>query len=387
MTVPLTEVARNFNMRADFIQGAPYGSGHINDTFCATYSHAGRRVRYIHQRLNKQVFRNPVALMDNVQRVTEHSLKKLQVAGDPQAYRHTLTCIPSRSGESYVIDADGWCWRTYPFIEGAIGYDVLETNQQAEEAAGAFGAFQQLTADLPGEPLHETIPDFHNTPARYRALQAAMQEDRCGRLESVRHECERYLSREAEVGVIVNLLADGALPWRVTHNDTKLNNVLLDEQTGQAVCVIDLDTTMPGSVVYDFGDMVRTATSPVSEDEQDVSLVYVQMDRFKALVRGYLKQAHEFLTERERELLPFGGKLITLECGARFLTDFLEGDRYFKIRCPEHNLHRARTQLALVDSIEENMERMQELVSDFSISGCDPAAEAQQSAPSQEKKL
>ncbi len=351
-----------FDLRADFVHGYSYGSGHINDTYCVWVDQAGLRVRYILQRLAQNVFKQPIPLMNNVKRVTDHALARLLEEGCPEAHRRTLTLIPGKDGKPYVQDAEGNVWRVYPFIERARTYDTIETTKQCIEAARAFGNFQKLTADLPGEPLFETIPDFHNTTSRMNALKAAIKADPLGRVKEVQKEIDWYLSRDEDCHIVVNYLASGELPLRCTHNDTKLNNVMLDDVTGEGICVIDLDTTMPGSAIYDFGDMVRTATSPAAEDEKDTSLVTCRMFMFEALVEGYLDTAKSFLTPLEKSLLPFSGKLLTMECGIRFLTDYLSGDVYFKIKRPEHNLDRCRTQMALVESIEKQMDAMQRLV-------------------------
>ena len=270
--------------------------------------------------------------------------------------------VPAVDGKPYALDADGNCWRVYPFIERARTYDQIETTKQCVEAARAFGDFQKLTADLPGEPLFETIPNFHNTTSRLAALKDAIQADPLGRVKEVQKEIDWYLSREADCHLVVDYLKSGELPLRCTHNDTKLNNVMLDDVTGEGICVIDLDTTMPGSAIYDFGDMIRTATSPAAEDEKDISKVTMRMFMFEALVQGYVSSAKSFLTPLEKSLLPFSGKLLTMECGIRFLTDYLSGDVYFKIHRPEHNLDRCRTQMALVESIEAQMDEMKAVV-------------------------
>lgn len=357
----LRKIAALFDMRADFVDARPFGSGHINDTYCAWYDQAGLRVRYIHQRVNHHVFKNPVAVMENVARVTHHALERLLAEGNPEARRRTLTCIPARDGKAYAFDDEGNLWRTYPFIERAKGYDEIENNEQAYQAAKAFGAFQKLTADLGGGRLHETIPDFHHTPKRLEALEAAIADDAAGRLESVRAEIDFARARAADCARITDLITGGIIPERVTHNDTKLNNVLLDETTAEGICVIDLDTTMPGSALYDFGDMVRTAAPTTREDDPDVSHIGVRLDRFESLVGGYLSAA-SFLNEAERANLAFSGKLLTLECGIRFLTDHLNGDTYFKIKRPGHNLDRCRNQFAFVRAVEQNMAAMEDIV-------------------------
>ena len=357
----LRAISLLFRMRADFVEAQAYGSGHINDTYCASYDQAGCRVRYIHQRINHHVFKNPVQVMENVERVTRHALERLISEGHPEAHRRTLTCIPALDGKPYAIDPDGNLWRTYPFIEGAKGYDEIESNEQAYQAARAFGAFQMLTADLGGGRLHETIPDFHHTPKRLAALETAIVNDSAGRAAAVREEIAFARARAADCRRITDLIASGDIPERVTHNDTKLNNVLLDELTAEGICVIDLDTTMPGSALYDFGDMVRTAAPTTREDDPDVKNIGIRLDRFESLVRGYLSTA-TFLNATERAHLAFSGKLLTLECGIRFLTDHLGGDTYFKIKRPGHNLDRCRNQFAFVRAIEENMRAMEEIV-------------------------
>jgi hypothetical protein len=354
-------IAARFDMRADFIHAHPHGSGHINDTYCATFDQAGQRVRYVVQRINHNVFKQPLRLMENIDRVTRHALATLQAEGSPEAYRRTLTCIPSLEGKPCATDAAGNFWRVYPFIEGARGYDELETNEQAWQAARAFGEFQKLAATLGGERLHETIPDFHHTPKRLAALEAAIALDSAGRAAEVAAEIAFARARAADCSRITSLIEAGLIPERIAHNDTKLNNVLLDDATAEGVCVIDLDTTMPGSVLYDFGDMVRTATPTSREDDPDPANISVRLDRFAALVRGYLSSA-TFLTAAERENLAFSGKLITLEVGIRFLTDYLSGDVYFKIKRRAHNLDRCRNQFAFVKAIENSMEAMEEIV-------------------------
>ena len=358
----LRQVARLFDLRADFVSGVSYGSGHINDTYCVCFDQAGTRLRYIFQRINTNVFKTPAALMENIERVTRHALGRLFNANHPEAHRRTLTCIPAFDGKPFAVDAKGNYWRVYPFIERARGYDEIESNEQAFQAARAFGSFQKLAADLGGARLHETIPDFHNTPKRLEALQAAIQLDPRNRAHEVKSQIEFALARAADCPRVTNLIASGEIPERVTHNDTKLNNVLLDEVTAEAVCVIDLDTTMPGSALYDFGDMVRTATPTTREDDVDLAKQDVRMDRFESLVRGYLSTAGDFLNDAEVDHLAFSGKLLTLECGMRFLTDYLLGDVYFKIKHPGHNLDRCRNQFALVGAIETRLSKMEELV-------------------------
>ena len=358
----LREVSKLFDLRSDFVAGAPYGSGHINDTYCAVFDQAGMRLRYILQRINTNVFKTPAALMENIERVTRHALDRLFAENHYEARRRTLTCIPAVDGKPFAVDSMGNYWRVYPFIEGARGYDEIESNEQAFQAAKAFGSFQKLAADLGGARLHETIPDFHNTPKRLDALHAAIQLDPQNRAAEVKAQIDFALARAADCSRVTSLIASGDIPERVTHNDTKLNNVLLDEITAEGVCVIDLDTTMPGSALYDFGDMVRTATPTTREDDVDFGKIDLRMDRFESLVRGYLSTAGSFLNQAEVDHLAFSGKLLTLECGMRFLTDYLLGDVYFKIKHPGHNLDRCRNQFAYVSVIEGKLSKMEKMV-------------------------
>jgi len=362
MNSPIEEIVRGFPIYGSYLESRPYGGGHINDTYVAAFSQSGTRIRYIFQRINEKVFKNPVALMENVLRVTEEARAKLVQAGVPDTSRRTLKVIPSVDGLPYLQDAEGKYWRCYLFIEGARTYDIIQSERQAFQAARAFGEFQSLVADLPGARLHETIPNFHNTRSRFDRLKEVVAADPRGRLKEVPSEWAFVKERESLVDVLLGLQARGVIPERITHNDTKLNNVMIDDATETGICVIDLDTVMPGLALYDFGDMVRTATSPALEDEKDLSKVRMQLPMFEALVRGYLSSASSFLNEAETGHLAFSGKLITLEIGIRFLTDYLEGDVYFKTKHPDHNLDRCRTQLALVKSIEQQEEAMNTLV-------------------------
>jgi len=352
----IRSVSKHFQILGEFVSAEPYGSGHINDTYSAVYDQGRTTVRYIHQRINPNVFKNPVALMDNVHRVTDHLRGKL--AGERDIARRVLTLIPAHGGRPFHLDDQGNYWRTYIFIEKAHTYDVVQTPRQAFEAARAFGRFQGLLVDLPGPRLHETIPDFHHTPKRFDAFERALEADAFNRAQSARTEID-FALRHREM---VSFLLEAHLPERITHNDTKFNNVMLDDTTGEGICVIDLDTTMPGLVLCDFGDQVRTTTSPTREDERDLKKVRMQFPMFEALVRGYLFAAHEFLTAPEKKCLAFAGKLITFEIGIRFLTDVLNGDTYFKIHWENHNLDRCRTQFKLVESIEQHEDQMSKLI-------------------------
>jgi thiamine kinase-like enzyme len=351
--------ARQFSIDGDLISVAPYGTGHINDTYLVIYDRAGTQARFILQRINTSIFRNPVALMQNIERVTSHLAAKL--AADPNSVWRILTLIPARDSRGWHQDANGGYWRMYRFIENARTFDAVETTQQAHQAARAFGRFQHLLADLPASQLHDTIPDFHNTPKRFAAFEQSVATDAANRAQFANAEIEFALDRKSIAGVLLN----AGLPRRVTHNDTKFNNVMLDELTGEGVCVIDLDTVMPGLALYDFGDMVRTTTSPAMEDEQDLSRVIMQFPMFEALLRGYLSTAGSFLTNAEKQHLAFSGKLIAFEQGIRFLADHLNGDTYYKVHREGHNLDRCRTQFKLVESIEQQEEEMNRLVNEL----------------------
>jgi len=358
----IQEIWGHFEIPGTFVSAEPYGTGHINDTYAAVVDEDGQRVRYIHQRINHDVFKDPASLMDNISRVTRHQRRKLARAGVPSPERRALTLVPARDGASHHVDGDGNTWRTYLFIEKARTHDFTETPNQAVAAAKAFGEFQKQLVDLPGDRLHETIPDFHHTPRRFEALEEAIASDACNRARDAVTEIDFALRHKDMTATLIHMQEQGLIPERITHNDSKLNNVMLDDETDEGICVIDLDTVMPGLVLYDFGDMVRTATSPSAEDEKDLSKVHMQMSMFEALVRGYLESAGEFLNSAEKEHLVFSGKLITFEIGVRFLADFLSGDVYFKTHREGHNLERCRTQFKLVQSIVDQEEAMQRVV-------------------------
>jgi len=300
--------------------------------------------------------------MNNVLRVTTHIRKKQESQNLRDVTRRSLTVIPARDGKSFFQNGDSEVWRTFVFVEGVETYESVQSPQQAYQAGRAFGLFQQLLVDLPGKRLFETIPDFHNTRKRFGALLAAIQQDRFNRARDADPEIRFALEHEPIVDVILKAMAKGKVPERITHNDTKFNNVMLDVLTGEAMCVVDLDTVMPGCALYDFGDMVRTTTSPTLEDEPDLSKVKMHMPMFKKLAQGYLSAAGQFLTRAEKSFIAFSGTLITFEIGIRFLTDYLSGDTYFRIHRPGHNLDRCRTQFRLVESIERQEAAMQKYV-------------------------
>ena len=358
----LQEISRQFQIYGEILHAETFKIGHINETYSATYDQGGMRVRYIHQRINRNVFKDPPAVMRNLIRVSTHLRHKLEAEGAKDITRRCLTVIPTRAGQPYYRDQQGEYWRTFAFIEGVETFEAVHSPHQAAAAGRAFGEFQRLLADLPGDRLHETIPDFHHTRKRFVTLLQAIQEDRLNRAVSAKPETDFALKHEKIVDVLLTAHAKGKIPERITHNDTKFNNVMMDVLTNQAMCVVDLDTVMPGLALYDFGDMVRTTTSPTLEDEPDLKKVRLHLPMFEALASGYLSSAGRFLTAAEKSYLTFAGKLITFNIGVRFLTDYLNGDTYFRVHRPGHNLDRCRTQFKLIESIEEQEEEMQAVV-------------------------
>jgi hypothetical protein len=358
----LQEISRQFQIYGEILHAETLKIGHINETYSATYDQGGMRVRYIHQKINRGVFKKPLAVMTNVMRVTTHLRRKLESAGARDITRRSLVVIPTRDGQSHYVGRDGEFWRTFVFVEGVQTFEAVQSPAQAYQAGRAFGEFQSLLVDLPDGRLHETIPGFHDTRKRFAALQAALHRDHYNRAKNARAEIRFALEHAPITGVILDAMAKGRVPERITHNDTKFNNVMLDTLSGEAKCVVDLDTVMPGCALYDFGDMVRTTTSPTLEDERDLSKVRMHMPIFKQLAKGYLSTAGSFLTKAEKSLMAFSGKLITFEIGIRFLTDYLSGDTYFRIHRPDHNLDRCRTQFKLVQSIEQQEKAMQKFV-------------------------
>ena len=328
-----------------------YGQGHINRTYLVETD----RQRYILQRLSRAAFSDIPGLMENVSAVTRYLAAQ---SADPRACLHL---IPTREGGSWYRDGEGEYWRVYDFIEDSLCLQAPETPEDFYQSAVAFGGFQRRLRAFPAETLHETIPHFHDTPDRYRKFHAALAADPLNRAASVRPEIDFFLSREREAAALQTLRESGALPLRVTHNDTKLNNVMLDAATRRALCVIDLDTVMPGLAAYDFGDSIRFGASTGAEDETDLTRIRLDLSLYEIFSRGFVR-ACGGMEEAERSSLPLGARLMTLECGLRFLTDYLDGDRYFAIARPEHNRDRARTQIRLVQDMEENWDAMNEIV-------------------------
>ncbi len=356
MECNFAEVCAKFNIDTEI---NPYGSGHINDTYLCDST-----PRYILQRINPNVFKNPDEVMGNIYNVTEHLRKKItEAGGDPN--RETLTVIRTRDGKNYYRDEDGSFFRMYRFIEKSVSYDTVEDPVQLYHAGTAFGKFQKMLDDFPAEKLFETIVDFHNTPVRVKQLEDAISKNAAGRLESIKEEVDFALEYAKYASKITDAIKSGEVPLRVTHNDTKLNNVLFDDKTGEGVCVIDLDTVMPGSLLYDFGDALRFGASSGAEDETELDKIWFDIEKFEQFTKGFLSEMAPCLTEKEAELLPLSALILTYECGIRFLADYLNGDTYFKIHRENHNLDRARTQLKLVKDIESKLDKMTEIVKKY----------------------
>jgi hypothetical protein len=358
-------IITQFKFKGRYTGISTYGCGHINDTYALTYDNQPQKShRYILQRINHYVFKQPEQVMQNIEKVTEHLRGKISAAGgDPK--RETLTLIETTSGQTYYKSPLGNYWRAYYFIEGAQTYEVVEKQDHIYNAAWAFGQFQKLLSDFPAAELYETIPDFHHTQKRFNTFIDAVERDQMGRAHQVKDEIRFAMARGAETSILVDMLAEGKLPLRVTHNDTKFNNVMIDDITGKGICVLDLDTVMPGLSLYDFGEIVRTGANLAAEDERDVTKVCLDLDIFDTLTRGFLDAARDTLTETEIHYLPYGPKMMAYENGIRFLTDHLSGDVYFKIHRENHNLDRCRTQFKLVENIEEKFEEMSGIVNKY----------------------
>lgn len=361
----IKKIVAHFQIKGEFLGCRPMGIGHINDTYLVEVKTRDGKERYTVQRINHLVFRNPVALMENFEKVTIHIRKKLEGMPGRDPCRETLDLAFENSGRPYHLSPDGNYWRAYRYVDNSHTIDIASNPEQTYQAGRAFGCFQSLLTDLPVEDVNETIPFFHHTPKRFARLEETLRKDACSRAAEAKDAVDFALARRSMISILTDALDSGAIPLRVTHNDTKINNVLFDNATGQAICVIDLDTTMPGTSLFDFGDMVRTATHSVAEDERDLSKAVMGMDMFRALAAGYLEEAREFLTEREISFLVLSGRLITFTIGLRFLTDFLEGNIYFKTHRPGQNLDRARVQFALVRSMEDQEEEMSRTVKEI----------------------
>ena len=359
----LAEVLEAFGWGETAVSCERYGSGHINDTFLVINKEGDVEKKYILQRMNHEIFKDVDGLMNNVSGVTAY-LRDIIIKEGGNPERETLNLVPDVNGNLHHIDSIGSHWRVYLFISDATTYNQVEKIEDFYQSAKAFGHFQNLLAGYPVEKLVETIPAFHDTPKRFETFLKAVEEDVCGRAASVQEEIAFVMDRKDELGAVMDLQRAGEMPYRVTHNDTKLNNIMIDDKTGEAVCVIDLDTIMPGASVFDYGDSIRFGANTAAEDETDLSKVTISLELFEAYTKGFLEGCAGKLTDVEVKMLPMGAKLMTFECGMRFLTDYLQGDTYFKIHREGHNLDRCRCQFALVKDMEAKWDAMAKIVSD-----------------------
>lgn len=362
MEYPFKKIVSNFDVVGEFASAERYGEGHINQTFLVINKDGEKEIKYILQKINDKLFTNVPALMENIKLVTEYNREKIRArGGNPD--RESLSIVYTKDGKPYYFDeqTSGY-FRVYKFITGAIAYQTVEREELFYQSAVAFGNFANLLAEFDASKLFESIPNFHNTISRYENFERAVKEDKLGRAKEVQKEIEFATKRKDYCGRIVNLLDSGKMPLKVTHNDTKLNNVMLDEKTGEPVAVIDLDTIMQGSICYDFGDSIRFGCNHADEGERDLSKVNFDIELFEAYTKGYLSALGESITEIEKENLAFGAILMTYECGMRFLTDYLEGDVYFRIKRPSHNIDRTRMQFKLVEDMEKALPKMNEIV-------------------------
>jgi hypothetical protein len=339
-----------------------FGSGHINQTYRSRWNQAGKRVHYTHQRINDKVFLKPDELMENIDRVTRHIAAKLKNDGIEDRSRRVLKVVPSREGKLYVRDDEGGWWRTFLFIENTHTLEITVSPESAGFLGKSIARFQRQLVDLGGKRLYETIPDFHNMEKRYEHFHDALSKDFKGRAKDVEPEIDFMKRNEGRGAVLIRALREGHLPERICHNDAKMSNILIDDDSSEALCVIDLDTVMPGTSLFDVGDLIRTVTTTAAEDEKDLSRVEFDLEFFEALLGGYLSEAGKFLTPPELELICESGRNITQIMGLRFLTDYIEGDRYYRIARPDHNLDRCRTQIALINSMDAKWERAGKIV-------------------------
>ncbi|MCH5170542.1 MAG: aminoglycoside phosphotransferase family protein [Oscillospiraceae bacterium] len=356
-------ICLKFGLSGELTNFRKHGNGNINRTYMLEFDVDGKAEKYILQNINTEVFKNPSQLMSNVAGVTKHIKKYYSDNGvDPD--RRTLEFLQCDNGEYHFIDEHAQCWRIYKFIDDVYTCEVIDNEGVFREAGRAFGEFQNILGSFDVSTLYDTIPDFHNASKRFETFKQAVQKDRASRLANVKNEVDFVLSREGDTHVLTDLIDEGKLPLRVTHNDTKLNNILFDKNTNEGICIIDLDTVMTGLSLYDFGDSIRSGANKTAEDDPNTDNVGIDLGLYEAFVSGYLSTAKS-LTDIEKQYLPFSAKLLTLECGMRFLTDYLNGDTYFRTDYPDHNLDRCRNQFKLVEDIENNMETMKKITEKY----------------------
>ena len=355
----ILRVCRAFGIDGELKETKTLTDGHINTTVLAAFQDGEKTEKFLVQRINTNVFKDQDALMKNIVNVTNFLRKKIRAAGgDPE--RETLHFLKTTDGGLYFDDESG-CWRIYRYIDNSYTYNMIDSTEVFQNAGESFGKFQKLLNDYPSETLLETIPDFHNTPKRIENLENSVKADPVSRAAGVQKEIDFALQRKNKAGIALTLCEMGEIPLRVTHNDTKLNNILFDADSHKGLCVIDLDTIMPGLSLYDFGDAIRFGAKTAEEDEADLSKVSVSLPLYEAFTRGYLSSCAAALTRAEVDSLAFSAFLMTYECGVRFLTDYIDGDVYFRTAYPEHNLVRARNQFKMVEEIEKNLDEMNKI--------------------------
>lgn len=360
----IMDAIENMSFKGQYLNHTSYGNGHINDTYLVNFQKDEVVIPYILQRINHQIFKNPEALMHNIVAVTSFLKEKITLRGG-DVNRETLNVIPTKGGAFYYKDGLGNYWRSYAFLTDTICYEILDNPELFYQSAYAFGNFQKLLSDYPADTLSETIPDFHNTPVRFQTFVEAVKADVCGRAHLVQEEINFVMEREAFTHILTDKLLKGDLPLRVTHNDTKLNNSMFDTATNKPICIIDLDTVMPGLSVNDFGDSIRFGATTGAEDEPDLTKVNFDLNLFESYTKGFLEGCGGNLTEEEINMLPIGAMTMTLECGMRFLTDYLQGDTYFHVHRDGHNLDRCRTQFKLVSDMEKHFDTMNQIINKY----------------------
>ena len=361
----IKNVIRFFQFDGKYVDAEELHSGNVNNTYHLRYRTAdGTQNEYVLQQINTYAFKHPEDVMDNIVRVTAHLRKTLEAQGESTENR-VLTCVPTQTGEYMYCDAQNRYWRAYYYIRDAVAYDRVEKPEHFYEAGRAFGEFQRMLEDFPADQLHETIPNFHDTRRRFYAFVAAVAEDKAGRVADLEPEIDFFFDRRKMMTRIVRRIDAGRIPLRVTHNDTKINNIMIDGQTGRAVCVIDLDTVMAGSALYDYGDAIRFGANTAAEDEPDTSKVSLDLELFRQFTAGFLSEVGDLLTEEEIQCLPLGIEVMTCELAMRFLTDYIDGDLYFKVDSPEHNLIRAHAQMKLLEDVESKVYQMQEIIAEL----------------------
>ncbi|MBN1387058.1 MAG: aminoglycoside phosphotransferase family protein [Bacteroidales bacterium] len=358
----LVNIFRRFDAEGPYLAAYPFGTGHIHDTYRIETGEGYRDL--LLQKLNNNIFHNIPGLQDNIYRVTSHIRKKLFLEGESDINRKCLTVIKTREGRTWLQDDNRDYWRMFFFIPDHHSYDVVQSKFQAYEGGKAIGRFQSLLSDMPGPRLYETIPFFHDIEKRLETFHSALRKDPASRVENVKDEINFVLAREEEMKTILKLGRQGKIPLRITHNDTKFNNILLDEND-RALCLIDLDTVMPGYVHYDFGDSIRTVANTAAEDEEDLSLVAINVEMFESFTKGYMEQVRNVLNKTEADYLAYAPSFMTFIMGLRFLTDYISGDIYYKIHKPNHNILRARAQFRLVECFENQLDLMKSLISRY----------------------